>query len=83
MTHGGVIAQMPNGSRNARNTPASDGKPAGEQDEAEVEGEAPQGQNTVTGDFLVDSLTAQSLDLPPQAVRVRLRLHHLTWLQCP
>lgn len=32
--------------------------------------EGPEKEVLITGDYLVDSLTAQSLDLPPQAVRV-------------
>ena len=33
--------------------------------------EPEQGERVTVGDFLVDSLTAQSLDLPPQAAKVR------------
>lgn len=33
--------------------------------------ESEQGERVTVGDFLVDSLTAQSLDLPPQAAKVR------------
>lgn len=32
--------------------------------------EPEQGERVTVGDFLVDSLTAQSLDLPPQAAKV-------------
>lgn len=45
-----------------------EGKAAGEQPEAQAPVAA--GRATITGDYLVDSLTAASLDLPPQAVRV-------------
>lgn len=41
--------------------------PAQQQQPAE---ESAQGERVTVGDFLVDSLTAQSLDLPPQAAKV-------------
>ncbi|KAK9810548.1 hypothetical protein WJX73_000008 [Symbiochloris irregularis] len=60
------------GSGRARPASDSSSAPEGEAQARAGDFQQPsQSQGTITGGFLVDSLTAQSLDLPPQAVKWR------------
>ena len=59
-----AVKEAGRGQQKRDSAPAPAQQPAAE--------EAAQGERVTVGDFLVESLTAQSLDLPPQAAKVNL-----------